>query len=463
MKMTSSAARRRKPLKVSAASLSALGAERLAELLLAAAKTDTGLKRVLTLEVARDSANLAEEIDKQIQRLRTAKGRVTAPRAVALARELTRLLDAITIKLGSDDPAAAVTRLLDVLSLAPTILDRRTGEGRSLVEAFVSIEGSVAGLISHASGSARLGLIEPVFQAFVSDQHGLAAQMIGSVSAALDAGERNAMRTVIDGELREVEQSRSHGQVAMQQINLLTTALGQVADASGDVDAFADAQSRRDARFRDHVAVASRLLAAGRAEEALAELDGRSLESPGKDLRIKVLDALGERDLAQAERWALFRSALSVEALRSFLKRLPDFDDVERDEEALILVEKHQNATAAVGFFVRWPDYRRAGALVRTRLAEFNGAAEVILEPVAEALAHKDPLAATLLFRRLIDASLRHGSAGGSSRAVRCFGQCASLATNITAWEGRPDHAAYTKHLRMLHPRKPGFWRRVST
>lgn len=461
--MTSPTQRRRKPLKPSVASLSALGAERLAELLLAAAKTETGLKRVLTLEVARDSADLAEEIDKQVQRLRTAKGRINAPRAVALARELTRLLDAITRKLGSDDPEAAVMRLLDVLSLAPTLLARRTGEGRPLVEAFVSIEGLVAGLIPHASGSARLGLIEPVFQAFVGDQHGLAAQIIGSVSAALNAGERDAMRTVIGGELQAVEQRTASAGAMTQEVNRLTTALGQVADASGDVDAFAAAQKRREARFRDHVGVASRLLAAGRAEEALAALDERSLEPTGKELRIKVLDALGERDLAQTERWALFHSALSIEALRNYLKRLPDFDDAEREEEALTLVEKHRNATAAVGFFVRWPDHRRAGALVRTRLAEFDGAAEVILEPVAEALAHKDPLAATLLFRRLIDASLRHGSAGGSSRAVRYFGQCASLATAITAWEGRPDHTAYTKHLRILHARKPGFWRRVST
>ena len=364
------------------------------------------MKRQLAAEIARDSAELAEEIDKQVQRLRIAKGRLTAPRSIVLARELTRLLDAVTKKLGPDDPATAVVRLLDVLSLAPTTLARRTGEGRPLVEAFATIEGSVAGLIPHATGSARPGLIQPVFQAFVSDQHGLAAQMIGSVSAVLQPSEREAMRSRIDEELRSAELNAAAGEPATRQIHMLTTALGQVADAVGDPDAFAEAQGRRDARFRDHAAIASRLLAAGRAEEALAELDARALDPAGKELRIEILQRLGESDQAQAERWALFRSTLSIDALRSYLKRLPDFDDVEREEEALGLVDKHANATAALEFLVRWPNYRRAGALVRSRLGEFNAAGEMLLAPLAESLAQKNALGATLLFRRMIDRGL---------------------------------------------------------
>lgn len=460
--MTSSAARRHKPLKVSVASLSGLGTERLAELLMAAARSNTGLKRVLTLEIARDSAELAEEIDKQIQRLRTAKGRLTAPRAVALGAELIRLLNAITTKLGPHDPASAVVRLLDVLGLAPTILARRTGEGRPLFEAFESIEDSVASLIPHVPGSARRQLIEPVFQAFVNDEHGLAEQIIHSVTAAFDADERDAMRTVIDAELRAAEQAKAAGRAGTREVDQLATALSQLADASGDVDAFVEAQKRRPARLQDRVEVATRLLAAGRAEEALAALEARPLEPAGTGVRIKVLDALGETDLAQGERWALFRSALSVDALRGYLKRLPDFDDVEREEEALKLAEKHSNATAALTFLVGWPDYRRAGTLVRSRLNELNAAADLILEPVAEALAHKDPLAATLLYRRLTDESLRRGSAARASGAARYFRQSASLAGDIADWEGRPDHASYARHLRSQHPRKASFWRRVS-
>lgn len=57
---------RRKPPRVTVASLSALGAEPLAELLLAASRGDTGLKRVLTLAVATNPQDLAEEVDRQV-------------------------------------------------------------------------------------------------------------------------------------------------------------------------------------------------------------------------------------------------------------------------------------------------------------------------------------------------------------------------------------------------------------
>ena len=135
---------RRKPPRATVASLAALGAEPLAELLLAASRGDTGLKRVLTLAVATDPRDMAEVVDRQVQRLRTGKGRLTAPKAVLMGRELTRLLDGVEGRLGAADPVAGVPRLLEVLSLAPDILARRTGEGRPVVEAFASVAGRVA-------------------------------------------------------------------------------------------------------------------------------------------------------------------------------------------------------------------------------------------------------------------------------------------------------------------------------
>ena len=114
----------------------------------------------------------------------------------------------------------------------------------------------------------------------------------------------------------------------------------RLADAAGDAYAFAAAQSRLAPGLRDHVGVAARLLEAGRPEEALSALDGApagaSQSGPAfAEMRIRLLDALGRRDEAQAARWDLFSSTLSVDALRGHLKRLPDFDDVEREDQAL--------------------------------------------------------------------------------------------------------------------------------
>ena len=66
-------------------------------------------------------------------------------------------------------------------------------------------------------------------------------------------------------------------------------------------------------------------------------------------MRIRLLDALGRLEAAQAARWELFSSTLSVDALRGYLKRLPNFEDVEREEEALRLPAQGRALAAGGG------------------------------------------------------------------------------------------------------------------
>ena len=456
---------RRKPPRATVASLAALGAEPLAELLLAASRGDTGLKRMLTLALASNAQDMAEEVDKQVQRLRTVKGRLTAPKAVALARELTRLLDSVEGRLGAADPVAAVLRLLDLLSLAPDVLARRTGEGRPVVEAFASVAGRVAALTLKASPASRLELVDPLRRAFLDASADFAEPLLTAAAGALGPEARAALHAGLDEELKSLEAGPRRSAGTGARALRLSAALAQLADAAGDADAFTAAQERRAPALRDHVGVASRLLDAGRASEALAALDaapaGAARSSPAfGDMRIRLLEALGRREEAQAARWALFGSTLSVEVLRAHLKRLPDFDDVEREEAALRLAEQHADTSAVLAFLTAWPDLRRAGAQVRARQGRLDGSDEGLVRQ-AEALAHRDPLAATLLFRARISSLLATKRAGVYAAAGRHVLDCAALAPNIENWEGRPDHDAYVARLRQAHPRKGALWRRL--
>ncbi len=80
-------------------------------------------------------------------------------------------------------------------------------------------------------------------------------------------------------------------------------------------------------------------LAAGRAEEAWTAINAVDQDRPGwgsVDVgadRLEVLETLGRADEAQAFRWASFERSLNPEHLRSYLKRLPDFEDLEAEEQ----------------------------------------------------------------------------------------------------------------------------------
>jgi hypothetical protein len=452
-----------------AARLVSLGAERLAELLAAAAKADRALMRSLSLELAGKGGGLGDEIDKQITRLRTAKGRLDARRATALVRELKGVQATIVTDLGADDPAGGLSRLLDLIDIAGPVLGRRSYDADALVELFLSASSEAGALFARLpAGAGRHELIAKAYRIYLADEYGVAATLIEATATALDADGRTALRALMDADLRDLKPDAGRGGLPPRDLWKLTQALCDMADAEGDVDAFIAARRRRGPRAGGDAEIAARLLAAGRGEEALAVLEaarpglGQSPELLTA-LRIDALEAVGRTGEAQAARWDQFQANLSVEMLRAYLKRLPDFEDVVREEEALDWAQSKPKALDALAFLAAWPDRRRAGALVRTRLKALDGEAYAVLTPAAGALAAKDPLAATLLYRLMISDALRARRSGRYGHAARHLAECSGLAASIADWEGWPGHEAYLAQLRGDYPRIASFWARAAS
>ncbi len=153
--------------------------------------------------------------------------------------------------------------------------------------------------------------------------------------------------------------------------------------AQGDVDSFTaqyDSQTRKVPRIAAQIA--RRLLAAGRTEGALQTIEAAEHARSGwfdfewEDARIDVLDALGRSDDAQAVRWSCFERSLSLTHLRAYLKRLPDFDEIEAENRALdyaakaTLETESLDAVADCGYFNSaefWRASRRAECFHTTK------------------------------------------------------------------------------------------------
>jgi tetratricopeptide (TPR) repeat protein len=244
-------------------------------------------------------------------------------------------------------------------------------------------------------------------------------------------------------------------------------ALLDIADAQGDVDAFI---GRYDERTRKVPKIAGeivrRLLGAGRAEDAWTTLEAAQPKRDGRsgpdleweDARIKVLDALGRTEEAEAARWSCFERWLSAPHLRAYLKRLPDFEDLEAEERALGLVQSAKDVHPALLFLLAWPSLGQAAALVLRRAAELDGDHYEVLTPAAEALAGKHPLAATLALRAMIDFALIHSRSSRYGHAARHLTECASLASSVPDWGAVEPYEAYVARMRAAHERKSAFW-----
>jgi hypothetical protein len=221
--------------------------------------------------------------------------------------------------------------------------------------------------------------------------------------------------------------------------SVIRLALQEIADGQGDVDAFIAQQSQK-ARTVPAVAaqIAQRLLKAGRAEEAWSAINAVEQMRSGwiafewEQVRVEVMEALGRKEEGQAFRWSCFERTLNDKHLRDYLKRLPEFDDIEAEQRAMGTALEFPEIHQALSFLISWPALERAAALVLGRAKELNGDHYEILSPAADALAGKYPLAATLLLRAMIDFSLKQNRVKRYGHAFRHLAECASLASAIS-------------------------------
>lgn len=84
------------------------------------------------------------------------------------------------------------------------------------------------------------------------------------------------------------------------------------------------------------------------------------------------------------------------------------------------------------------------------------------LDPIAKALEGKQPLAAILLRRAMIEDTLEGTKATRYRHAPRHLLECRALEPGISDHGSSETHDAFVSRLRMRHGRKTGFWSQVA-
>ncbi|WCP16271.1 hypothetical protein sphantq_04767 (plasmid) [Sphingobium sp. AntQ-1] len=473
------------PKTLNLANLEALGAARLAALLLELAQGDALAKRRLRMELASASGggeDVAQQVHKRLVAIGKAKAFVDWHKIKPLAHDIDMQRRAIVDHVAPTDPARAFELMARLIALARPVYERCDDSNGAIAAIFDSALADLAPLAT----TARLPvgtLVDRVFEGVCDNGYGQHDGLIALMAPALgDAGlgqlkarfealgktppvrppdkERRVIGYGSGGPMYADElDARSHART-------VHSALTDIADALGDVDSFI-AQHPADARRNPAIAaeIAERLLAAGRGDEAMLAIEAAAATRhkggywPDWDrVRIAVLEALGRNEAAQDGRWDLFAAALDENYLRAYLKRLPDFDDIEAEARAMAHVRAFPSFHHALHFLVAWPNVEAAAAMVLARAAEIDGNHYEVLTPAADALEQRHPLAATLLLRAMIDFALEKARHKRYPHAARHLLSCESLARRIDDFGAHPDHSSYLATLKTHHGRKSGFW-----
>ena len=463
--------------------LEALGAQRLAELLIEISTGDAAAKRRLRLELAgtQSPKEVAREVRKRLSAIARSRTFVDWQKRKALVDDLETQRRAIVEKVAPTDPSEALDLMWRFLELADSIFERCDDGSGAVIGVFHQAVEDLAALAGEAKTDPQV-LADQVFAAIQTNGYGQYDYLIDRLSSALGNPGLDHLKAQVqqlasqtperrkDDERRVIGWGMS-GPIYADELEegsrqmTVRMALQEIADAQQDVDGFIaqyDAQARKMPKIA--AAIARRLLAAGRAEEAWTAIDAVEEQRAGwlpyewEEMRLDVLEALGRTEEAQAFRWSCFERSLSTSHLRAFLERLPDFDDVEAEEKALDLVAAHPSVHSALAFLISWKALRRAADLVLRRAGELDGDHYEILTPAADALAGPHPLAATLMLRAMIDFSLKAGRSSRYRHAARHFLECGSLAAFVDSFGDIETHEAYAARLRAEHGRKTSFW-----
>lgn len=435
---------------LNAANLEALGAPVLAALLIELSSGSAVMQRRLRLALAAaDGAEAAgQEVRKRLAAISRSTTFVGARQRTALLADLEAQRQMIVGPIATAEPVLALELLLRFLELADPVLARCSDTTGTVIAVFDRAIEDLAPLAEAVQLPAE-ALAEHLLELLACNDHGQFDRLIPSLAEALGDSGLAWLQTQLEQEGLAV-----------------SWLLQQIAEARGDVDAylarFEPSQLRQPSTA---AAVAQRLLAADRPDQALQVLDGAAEAAvrwpvpEWEEARITALDRLGLAAEAQQQRWLWFSRTLATAPLRAYLQRLEAFEDVEAEESALQLAEDHGQPLLALQFLVSWPSLARAARHVLRHRQHWDGEAYGIQAAAAERLSADHPLAATVLLRAMVVFALAMGRSRRYRHAAEHLRSCDHLAARIDDWQGVESHSTFIGRLRESYGREIGFWR----
>ncbi|MDC7694338.1 hypothetical protein PQU94_08595 [Asticcacaulis sp. DXS10W] len=469
---------------LNATNLASLGADRLAQLLIEISAGDANAKRRLRLElIGQDSpSRLVSEVQKRIAAISAAETSVGWRTLKGFRGDLKSLHDLILRQIEPSTPKDALELLWKFLDLCNGVIERTNDASGEILTLFKTIPADIARLATDLS-SDHATLIAPAAQALMANRYGQSDALVSGLAAQLGEIGLKALRAECLTAAKSPEKAHSprprkvsrwkRRQIQATQLHRRTRqevthmALEAIADAANDVDAFIDLQGdpkQPSTAFR----IATRLHAVGRDVEALSVLDAARGQLHRTDLvwitlRIEILEASGHSDAAQSLRLQTFRHTLDPVYLRTYLKRLPDFEDVEAEDVELDAAITADDASGALWLLIHWPSLDRAARLVLARSKEISGENRERLGLAADRLAARYPAAASLLYRRMVEAILISALSVYYADGAGYVWEAERLAARIHDHEDIEPHALWVKRLREVYRHRQDFWQRVDS
>lgn len=447
-----------KTVALTAESLERLGAARLAQLVLELSSSSAVIKRRLKIEVSGPDG-AARGIAKRLATIAKSKSYIDWRKVRVVHGELLDQRTAIVALVAPGDPGTALELMSQFMGLATPLLNRTFDMNGTLVALFVETLPMLVHLATTAKPLPGV-LAGQMRDCLLLDGSGTYDGMIALMAPILGEEGLTRLRELFLAELDHGASSRA----VDEHKSLCQAALRDIADVQGEIDAYVATFPAATRKSCDISAqIGQRLLKAGRVGEALAFLDESAADATKghplwESVRADTLDAFDQKEVAQSFRLFCFERSLNADLLRAYIKRLPDFDDEEALDKALLYAQEFPDLTKAIGFLIAWPAHKHASARIIKDARKLDGNNYEWLTEIANILEEKYPLAATLARRAMVTFALNKAKTKRYKYIARHIRECAISAAHIDDWHGHDDHQNWLAPLIDAHPRKFGVW-----
>ena len=480
----------RKPA-LSIETLSKLGLEKLARLVLDEAERSAPFRRQVSAALAgqKGPEAIAKIVDRRLGALEKARGFIEWDKVRGFRDDLASTIATISGELGEASPAIAMDRLLRFIATHERVFERvddSSGHIQGVYYQAIAMIGELAPKLAPVDAAL---LPEMIMAKLGESSHGYLIDVAEEVVEHLPdkvLSKWDAQLLALQ-ERQSVKDAKSPDRYVFSNTSQYRDVRQFIAGSLGDLDGLIALEEMKHPNSQDTIGVAARLLEAGRAKEALEwirrEKTGRlkylatsdladdlmpqDASAPQRtSLEAKILEALGEKESAQSLRWSAFEASLDPGTLREYVAALPDFEEFAMLDRAFAHALASRHIYRALAFLMEWPRLDLAAKLVVEHRGEWDGSQYYMLPPMADTLQYDHPLAASVLYRALLDDILARARSKAYTHAAKYLKKLDALADSSDAEaatvHGMVLHEEYSAGLQKAHGRKSGFWSLVT-
>jgi tetratricopeptide (TPR) repeat protein len=431
--------------------------DQLASFIFKLAQDIDGVDERIEAFLASDNSQKAAQLAKrQLMAFRRSRKIYDYRRAHELSGHLDQFLDLVETAVLPADSSAAFHLIVKFIEC-----------DAHAIESADDSDGTVGGVFQRACGLfARAAKNLPSMYVLPVLQRLLAANDYGTRDYLLDGVGEFLDRPHLDAFMAETRAAIAAGGESARRSRCH---LQSIAESIQDPVLFEEATyAGREHELPPNVAVdvARHFLEAGRPNEALEKLPPSAeglhgFTSDYLELRVRILQALGDAEGLRPTLWARFAHEPSRETLRELLAAEPPDTRASKLDAAFEHVRGRLPPQGQAEFFAEVGELNAAASVIVGAPNKLNGDHYDGLVALAEQLEMAYPLAASLAYRALLDSILRRAAPKSYYHGGRYWRIMHELSGRIDDWKGLEPHLAYRERIGREHARKTAFWRAV--